>query len=241
MNDIENIARSITPELNHLLSTRPFYVNGGVDFGWFCREHAFCTVVILGLRQIPCEIVRGGIVITFQGKGLSTEATGDEHYWCQSVDIPVLDLSIQLDEFFPGSGFRPPIVGLRPNGSFNVQLLSGPASAEAFDADREIVYIGRNKMAVSALDLLSSPTGFLRTKESFDMSCRIALHAHYLLLGRREAFQTRYSQKGALRELRNSFPEAHEQLTHELRECRATRQLGESRDDGLISQDCRQT
>lgn len=118
------LQREAAPEFNFLLSEPPFRTNGGRDFGWFCREHAFCTQTVASLLGLPCKVVSGDFIVSVhENKRLSSIGEDGGHSWCMSAATPVVDLSLHFREFGPGPQLAEPIVKLGRNGIFDVRLL----------------------------------------------------------------------------------------------------------------------
>ena len=63
----EHLRDQAAPEFNWLLTEPPFQTLDGLDFGWFCREHAFCTAVVSALLGVSCDVVRGDFLVRAAG------------------------------------------------------------------------------------------------------------------------------------------------------------------------------
>src|SRR5580700_10468577 len=97
---IERLQKIAAPELNFLLTEAPRMLDGEYDFGWFCREHAFCTVVVGALTGISFKIVRGDFLIrTPSGFRIGSLGAASDHAWCKTDSIPVIDFSLHFRQF----------------------------------------------------------------------------------------------------------------------------------------------
>ena len=204
-------------EFNWLLTDPPFQVAGGLDFGWFCCEHAFCTAVVGALLGVSCEVVRGDFLVrTGGGVTLSSIGTNADHAWCRTADSPVLDLSLHFQQFGPWPQLVEPIVRLGRNGVFDVRLLPESTTASAtFGSDAVVGYIPRSVFHWSALELVASPQVLLRTAEASEISARVALHTFRVISRERPSLADVLPQHEALGQLRRTFPDALTEL-HQL-------------------------
>jgi len=116
-----DIATSVAPILNHLLTTPPFTEPSGCDFGWFCREHAIAGKLIFHTNGIDCEIVRGHVAAYISGKKrLTTVGSGADHYWCVTEELCPCDLSMTFRHFQGYPNLIAPISGCEGNEPFVV-------------------------------------------------------------------------------------------------------------------------
>lgn len=205
---LERLQREAAPELNFLLTEPPFRTNGDLDFGWYCREHAYCTVIVAALLGLACEIVRGDFIVRVaQSMRLSSIGTDSDHAWCTSAVTPVLDLSLHFKQFGPGPQLAEPIVRLGSNGIFDVRTLPEDTLPTAtFDTDSVIGYIPRQIFAWNAIELIRSPSLLLPTHEAAEISARVALHTFRVMCGSVHTL-TGQQQGDALAHLRNIHPE----------------------------------
>ena len=211
---IERLQKTAAPELNFLLTEPPRLGDGEYDFGWYCREHAFCTAVLGALLGISCQIVCGDFLIrTIDGFRLGSVGAAHDHSWCRTDTTPVLDLSLHFRQFGPGPQIAEPIIRLGRNGIFDVRIL--PVTTEPFmefGNDAFIGYIPRKILHETAVDWVHSPLPFLRTGESAAISTRIALHVFRVLSGERDSLVGRMTQFDALAYLRRSYESAEADL-----------------------------
>lgn len=84
----------VRDELNHIYTEPPFFVHGGNDLGWFCREHAIHTYSLLCLLGEDPEIVIGDFAIVLGDGRIFTSLRDDsDHAWCVVKNANPLDLS----------------------------------------------------------------------------------------------------------------------------------------------------
>ena len=215
---LDRLQREAAPEFNFLLSEPPFRTNGGRDFGWFCREHAFCTQTVAALLALPCRVVSGDFIISVQGhKRLSSIGEDSGHSWCTSTPAPVLDLSLHFREFGPGPQLAEPIVKLGRNGIFDVRLLPETTLATTAFETSVIGYIPRDTFTWTATDLAESPLLLLPTQEAAEISARVALHTFDVLSGTAPSLVGVSEQLDALALLREARPDPLPELRELLR------------------------
>lgn len=215
---LDSLQRVIAPEFNFLLSEPPFRTNGGRDFGWYCREHAFCTQTVAAVLGMPCRVVSGDFIVSVQGiKRLSSLGEDSGHAWCTSTAAPVLDLSLHFREFGVGPQLAEPIVRLGRNGIFDVRILpEGTSVTTAFNTS-VIGYIPRETFTWSAVALAESPSLLLPTPEAADICARIALHTVDVLTGASTSLVGSLDQAEALARLREARPDPLPELRRLLR------------------------
>ena len=188
--------------------------NGFINFGWYCREHAFCTLTVSALLGFTCQVVRGDFIIrTFDGFKLSSIGTDLDHAWCHSSTAPVLDLSLNFQHFGQGPQLIQPIIQLGRNGIFDVRLLPATTAVTAdFGQESVIGYIPRTVFHWTAFDLVSNPLMLIDTNEAAAISARVALHTFHVLRGTQGSLVGLMSQSESLVYLGRVFPDALSQL-----------------------------
>jgi hypothetical protein len=205
---LERLQKVAAPEFNYLLTEPPFRTADGADFGWYCREHAFCTHAVAALLGMRCRIVSGDFIVSVQGnKRLSSIDTGSGHAWCTSRSSPVLDLSLHFREFGPGPQLTEPIVRLGRNGIFDVRILPLETRFDALFDTSIVGYIPRHEFKWTAVELADNPSHFLPTREAAEISARIAVHTFAVMSGERASLIGTLNQADALAALRSTFPQ----------------------------------
>jgi hypothetical protein len=213
------LQREAAPELNFLLTEPPFRIDGGRDFGWYCREHAFCTQTLAALFGLPCTVVNGDFIISVMGnKRLSSLNEDCGHSWCTCAATPVLDFSLHFREFGSGPQLAEPIVKLGRNGIFDVCVLPANTSiGTAFDTS-VIGYIPREICQWSAIDLVNAPSLLLPTPESAEISGRVVLHTFAVMNGTTPSLIGAADQATLLAQLRATYNEPLPTLTELLQQ-----------------------
>ena len=202
------LQREAASEFNFLLTEPPFQSNGGRDFGWYCREHAFCTQAVAALLGMACRVVNGDFIVSVRGnKRLSSLHEDSGHSWCTCTATPVLDLSLHFRAFGPGPQLAEPIVKLGRNGIFDVRVLPENTSLMIAFETSVIGYIPRETCKWSAIDLAESPSLLLPTPEAAEISARVALHTFDVLSGTASSLIGKFDQADALASLRAARPD----------------------------------
>lgn len=202
------LQREAAPEFNFLLTEPPFRTKGGRDFGWYCREHAYCTQAVAALLGMACRVVNGDFIVSVcDNKRLSSLHEDSGHSWCTSNGTSVLDLSLHFREFGPGPQLAEPIVKLGRNGIFDVRVLSEDTLVTAAFDTSVIGYIPRETCTWSALDLVQQPSLLLPTREAAEISARITLHTFAVMNGRAASLIGTADQATALAQLRATCAE----------------------------------
>lgn len=167
---------------------------------------------------MTCSVVNGDFIVSVRGsKRLSSLHENTVHSWCTSTATPVLDLSLHFREFGPGPQLAEPIAKLGRNGIFDVRVLpENTVVTTAFDTS-VIVYIPREMLVGSALDLAERPSLLLPTQEAAEISGRVALHTFDVLSGTAPSLIGRFDQADALASLREARPDPLPQLRQLLR------------------------
>jgi hypothetical protein len=198
---LDQMTRIAAPELNFLLLEKPHVVaDGGLDLGLFCREHAYCTALLGGLLGMPCQVVRGDILIVVPGRDrLSSIEDASDHAWCATTQVPVLDLSLSFQYFWMDPRTAGPICGLGMNGDFDVRILPSDTKQDAEVGSAPVVgYIPRRAIQRTPRALIAKPLSVLRNNTSADISAAVALHAYLLVSGDAEPIAGTMKQKPAL-------------------------------------------
>jgi hypothetical protein len=193
------LQRKAAPEFDFLLTEPPFRTSAGRDFGWYCREHAFCTQAVAALLGMACRVVNGDFIVSVRDhKRLSSLHENSGHSWCTAKATLVLDLSLHFREFGPGPQLAEPIVKLGRNGIFDIRVLpENTLVTAAFDTS-VIGYIPRETCTWRAVDLAESPSLLLPTHEAAEISARVALHTFDVLSGAASSLIGRVDQADAL-------------------------------------------
>lgn len=207
---LKKITNKLRPELNFLLTEPPFMAEEGLDFGWFCREHSFCMLIISSIFQIKMNIVIGDIFV-FSGnsssKFLTTLSTNSDHSWCTAPNNKIIDLSICLDWFEGYPKLHKPILNTgKQNEPYVVKNIT-----KHFDVNDEHgsePFIGYNEVSLiphSPKDLLIKPLLLLRTQESANICLSICLFCYHLIHEKEKSIINNISQPEAIRNICNKY------------------------------------
>lgn len=113
-------------ELNFLYTEKPAWKAGGMDDGWFCREHAFHVHTLCRLKNWPSEIALGHFAIHFPGYPIRRSLhSGADHAWNTACAVSPIDLSITFghyDVVYPAlpPQLAGPVLGGGANGPFKI-------------------------------------------------------------------------------------------------------------------------
>ena len=168
MNLTELLAQKVKPELNHIYTEPPGRRMGGLDCGWYCREHAlhlYCLATMLGQSA---KICLGDFILRRPG-GDTFFSVGDrsDHAWCRIDDCTPVDLSMTVKYIYPDIRDVRLICGNRPEfaGDFNVDYRIGLPDAQFMEiAGGNQLVMAYNEKSIqnwSVTDLLSEPFQFL--------------------------------------------------------------------------------
>lgn len=96
--NIQDILKfAVKPDLN-CIYTEPLHdVEGGLDFGWFCKEHALHAHILMNLLGVPSKLVIGDIGVRYENMVYSTLDDPADHAWCLIGNKQPLDLSVTFN------------------------------------------------------------------------------------------------------------------------------------------------
>jgi hypothetical protein len=158
----------VKPELNHIYTEKPFYVYGGSDMGWFCREHAMHLFVLARLAKLTSNICLGDFLIkTAEGDPITSINDDSDHAWCSVDGVRPIDISLTLKYASPMSPDVPIVYGSNssPDNPYTILYFQNKDGQEIIDAcsnlQRVIAYREREVLDFDPVELLSHPFGFL--------------------------------------------------------------------------------
>jgi len=211
------IIKKLAPELNFLLTEPPFDTEAGLDFGWFCKEHSFCTFIVSALLKKRVVIVRGDIFIfsenTF-GQFLTTMTTSDDHSWCKTSNSKILDLSVSLDCFEGYPKLDKPIFnpGFQ-NKPYKIKFIPNSFDINADHGDKPFIgYTEKIIVHHTTKELIMNPLLFLHTTESYYICLSICVHCYYLIVGEEKSIINSISQAEAIGSICNKYCNPAEHL-----------------------------
>lgn len=210
------LSNSIKSDLNLVYTEPPFQVDGGWDFGWFCREHAFHVFLLARLLGFDSSIILGDVVIRFETLLCSTVGQGG-HAWCRVGDAKPVDISICLG-YLKGFDETGAIFGQDSPGG-RPYMIKYRTSVDKDELNRiymaktpTVTFIERERVANDPLEVLDDPFRFLippasgaasftdhHGREIFDM---ITMHCYKLALGRCKPVSAYMDRKAGLEKIK---------------------------------------
>jgi hypothetical protein len=128
--NLERVFRDkIKPELNFLYTEPLSDREGGGDFGWFCKEHAYHGLLVAKALGCKAEIRRGHIfIVTRSGTGiLSSFGEDRDHVWLSVNEVWPVDLSLTLKYIAPQLAPVDLVYGQGPRGEYQIRYAVGEA------------------------------------------------------------------------------------------------------------------
>ena len=167
--DFANILyRKVKPELNHIYTQKPFMTSGGLDCGWYCREHALHLYALAILMRKHAEICLGDFILC-RPFGDTYFSVGDssDHAWCRIDGCSPVDVSMTVKHLYPDIPDIALVLGNRPDlaTGFSIEYFSDISDTEFMDiSTRDTLTIAYNEKIAQQhrlLDLLADPFQFL--------------------------------------------------------------------------------
>src|SRR5216683_4851949 len=173
--NLESIFRDkLKPELNFLYSERPSYRQGGTDFGWFCREHAYHGLLVAKVLGCTADIRRGHVfVCTRTGQVIASSFGEDcDHVWLFVNEVWPVDLSLTLKYIAPDLAPVELVYGQGPQGKYEVSYAVGEADEPEAHPSRShtIHYAELAVLPHTAESLLENPFLLLHKPEKGGMT-----------------------------------------------------------------------
>lgn len=227
MDPIDAICSIAAPELNFLLTVPPFIFDGdlddgGLDYGWYCREHAFCAYMLGTFLKIDPHIIGGDVVVDAPGEQrLATHGTSPGHFWCSTRLTPILDLSLALRYHRMDPQLAGPVRGAGINGEFDIGVVPLDFDPDAIidNPDRRpmVGYLPRRSFCCSTRDLICMPTILFDHDQAHDISLCISIHLINLVQGAADSFLSgeTHSEEMALSELVQKYGQHSQRLLME--------------------------
>jgi hypothetical protein len=153
-------------ELNHIYTQPPYECSGGVDFGWFCREHALHTFATMKLLGLSAEICIGDIIVRTPEITLTSVGETSDHAWCNIGEFRPVDLSVTLKHLSESQDISI-VYGSEDvlHSPFKVLVVSEMDEGEFMDMrwsnDFCICYNEKQQLSFDPIELLKDPYAFL--------------------------------------------------------------------------------
>lgn len=203
MNSETLFNNNVKYELNHIYTEKPKSVIGGLDFGWFCREHAFHVYILASLFKRKSRISVGDILLKTPNNVLiSTLGTDSDHAWCSVDDKEPVDFSVTIKYLDPDSNDLPIIYGNNLEEIYKFTFLQDTRDeliiARSEHENNCLIYNKKQHFNTSPLTLLKNPFQFLHAPPSgcpslldlygADIFYQITWHCYKLIKGKVNPF-----------------------------------------------------
>lgn len=219
---ISNILNSnVKNEINKLY-TEPMFIapDGGLDFGLFCREHAYHTYFLIRFAGISTTIKIGHFFIkTPEGITNCSLGSGADHAWCATQTVFPIDLSMtfHLAPDFPN--IPKPLIGQKQNGEYLVRYFTDEKDfLQKIDEDSDtccIYYYEERTFSASDSKLLMEPFCFLLPPSvpggswadiyGKDIFAKITFHLYKISLGHIKPLYNKYNSEKLVRYIRSKY------------------------------------
>ena len=229
MEFVDILYRKVKPELNHIYTEKPLVASGGLDCGWYCREHALHLYALAVLMRKHAEICLGDYLLRrpLQDSYCSVGDASD-HAWCRIDGCSPVDVSVTVKYLYPDIPDIGLVFGNRPD------LATGFVLEYCLDiTDSEfmhfwtrdsltIAYNEKSKRQYGLLDLLADPFQFLHRPppgsaafpEIFgaDVFYAITLHCYRLATEQIRPLYRYRDPKSTVRQIMKYNPAAREAI-----------------------------
>ena len=232
---ISRILNSDVKNEMNTLYTEPMFLcpDGGLDFGLFCREHAYHTHLLIRLAGISSAIKIGHFFIrTSDGITNCSLGSGADHAWCASRKIFPIDLSMTFHLAPDYPELAMPLIDQGQNGPYTVRYFT---DGETFLKNTKqntgpscIYYYEQNTFSVSEEKLLRDPFCFLLPPAvpgcswadiyGKDIFAKITFHLHKIALGHIKPLYNHYNSKQIVKFIRSKYSATIPKLMKELEE-----------------------
>ena len=154
-----------------------------LDWGWFCREHAFHTYLLAKLFRFDAKLKVGHLAIGFPERHQSV-IPDVNHAWCEVQSVSPIDLSAEFSKFPHFPNLVRPVLGQGTNGAFEVRQFT---KHEEFDFEMNsrrnafsLNYLEFEFTAPSDEILVRNPSKFLLASNP---ECLVNTHGPRLFAG----------------------------------------------------------
>ena len=225
MSVLKTLRQVVAPELNHLYTVPPFHGAGGLDCGWFCREHALHTFFVAQLFGADADIRTGDFAILSPDvPSVTSIGAGADHSWCCVSGAVPVDLSMTFAHFGRGPQLRSCVIGEGKNGDWLIKYAEDESAiGDHRDGMNEVFLIERKIESHTASDLLRNPYDFIHSPQEEDQSCwhvlygseiyaKITLHCFSVARRDAKALRSRFSASEAIKWISANYDGATDKI-----------------------------
>jgi len=163
----DQICTIVRDELNHIYTEPPRQIGGGLDLGWFCREHALHLHSVAKLLGEQSKIIVGDFVIALSNGSSYTSIDDDsDHAWCSVGNVSPVDFSASTKYLARGEEDIGAVWGCDlSQGRFNVSNLDSDeiqsVKCRAEELKQDMIYFPKEEFDFHPIELLENPYQFL--------------------------------------------------------------------------------
>lgn len=229
MSVIKTLRTKIAPELNHLYTVPPFQTSGGMDCGWYCREHALHTFFVAWMLGAEADIRTGDFaVLSPLVQSLTSIGDDSDHSWCSVSGVVPVDMSVTFSHFGGGPQLASAIVGEGMNGDWNIKYAEHESILEHHKHDRNELFLIERKVEPHSEDaLLSNPYCFIFSPRSGDgtswhvifgqdIYAKVSLHCFLAATGVAKNTRSRLGSAEAIKWIAENYAGATEEIRKRL-------------------------
>lgn len=222
MSVLRTLRTTVAPELNHLYTVPPFIAgDGGMDCGWYCREHALHTFFVAGLLGADADIRTGDFSVESPVVPRLT-SLGDtaDHSWCSVGGVVPVDLSMTFANFGEGPQLAAAIIGEGANGAWCITYAEHESVLQHHNSSRNVIFFIERKVEPhDAESLLGNPYLFIFPPRAGDTAswhvlygqdiyAKISWHCYLLAKGEAKNTRSRLDPNAAVRWISAAYPDA---------------------------------
>ena len=225
MSVLKTLRERVAPELNHLYTSPPSEVAGGLDFGWHAREHALHAFFVARLFGAEAGLRTGDFAVMSRFMPPLTSMGRDEgHAWCDINGHAPVDLSLTFMFYGRVPQLRGAVVGEGRNGDWTIQYAYDESSLdESIQSQNEILFIEKQARDDTPAALLADPYVFLPPPRADDVQgwhalhgrsiyAKITLHVFECANGRAKSVRPRLNRADAVAWIAANYPDAEARI-----------------------------
>jgi len=221
-----NRLTEVKQDLNHIYTEKPFDLPSGLDFGWFCIEHALHLCLLARLFHFHCELIKGDIGIKHKLKLLSTFGTDAYHFWCKIEESQPVDISVSfkyLNEF-PDLEL---IYGLNSNSSPYIIENVSDERKDIINSLLEshesiIIFLPQESQNIDSYEIINNPNSLLNPApdgcktyteiHGNDIYNMITMHCYKLVTNQAKPLSKYCNYEETLKKIKQWNPNAREEI-----------------------------